>query len=111
MKIESIIDGLLSQANYNNVELIVEQAFGDDTKQFNNTVIIQNKETGKFGIIATHVKEFPDDDICFFEFNERMYKYCKAEGFEREDMMKSFDGRILVKLCRNDFFEFIFRKQ
>ena len=107
LRLETITDALLSQANYNNIEIIVDYPFGDDNK----TIIVQNCETGKFGIVATNVREYPNDEICFFEFNDRMYKYCKAEGFERQEMMKSFDKNILVKVDKKGFFNYIFRKQ
>ena len=108
IKIQTIVDGLLSKANKLNVDLLIEQAFDDKYRQ-GESVIVQNTETMKFGVISCNVAEYPDDDVVFLEFNDKLYTYAKMEGFERDNMLDVFDNKVLKKLTRREFTKFIFQ--
>lgn len=107
MTFETIIDGLMAKANELSIELVVEDTFDEDDPRFGQSVIVQNLDTMKFGIVSVNVKEFPDEPICFFEFNDKLYQYAIAEGFEKGRMLESFDNDILKKLTKKEFVEFI----
>ena len=104
-RLEIIIDALQHQANEHDVELTFDETFDDERS--NMSFIINNMQTNDFGIISTDVREFPDDPVCFFIFNDKMYVYCKAEGFNRKQMLESFDNEVLKKVSQPAFFSFI----
>ena len=108
--LQTIVDGLLAKANEQNVELIIENTF-DDKYKHGKSFIVHNTETMKFGVVSCDVKEFPDEPVVFFEFNDKLYNYAKMEGFAKDDMVEKFDNKVLKKLTRKQFVNYIISAQ
>jgi len=106
IKLEVIIDGLVAASNKVNVELTFEPAFD---KNNNESIIIENVQTGAFGLIGVRVEEYPEEDISFFTFNNDLYSYARAEGFSRKDMTEKpgFKDKVLKKVDLRQFGEYI----
>ena len=105
-RIETVIDVLLYKANKLNVEVTVESTFDDPVRE-SLSALVHNPDTNKFGIVAVHVEDFPEDPICFFRFNSRLYEYCVQEGFDRDHMLSGFNNKVFEKLKSKEFFDFI----
>ena len=105
LRLGIIVDALLAGANRHNRELIIDNAFDDERK--NDSVIVQNLETNQFGIIATDVIDYKEDPVVFLIFNGKLFNYCKAEGFKREEMMEAFDDQVLKKVAPTEFYDII----
>ena len=101
-KIEAVLSDLLTMANETDSEIVVEPAY--EGKAGRLAVIVQNIQENKFGIIGTNIEEFPDDPLCLFLFNDKLYNYGKMEGFERDDILRAFDG-VLKKVSPGEFFK------
>ena len=104
-KLEIIVDGILSLSNKHNIELTVEKAFTNN----NPSLIVQNPETGAYGLIGVAIDEYPDEDIVFFTFNNDLYTYGAAEGFSRDDMMNNpgFKDKVMTKVTLEQFNKFV----
>jgi hypothetical protein len=105
--LNTITDAIISRADKYNAEVIIEDTFEHDEIKTGLSVIVQNLNTMKFGVISTNVKEFPDEPIVFFEFNDKLYQYAVTEGFEKDDMLTSFDNKVLRKITQKEFIEYI----
>tara|TARA_B100001123_G_C14939843_1_gene879241 strand:+ start:123 stop:479 length:357 start_codon:yes stop_codon:yes gene_type:complete len=109
IKLQTVVDALIHKANKLNVDLEISGIHdGDDTgPEEEISVFVLNEDTNTLGIIGTNVIDFPDDDICFFVFNNRLYTYAKEEGFETDDIYNAFDGKVLKKIPMQEFFAII----
>jgi hypothetical protein len=105
IKIETVLDALIHRANKQNVELLIDSAYEDERRE--SSAIIHNVKSNMFGVVGVNVSEYPDDDICFFIFNDKLYTYAKMEGFEQNQVLDAFDGKVLKKVTRREFFSSI----
>ena len=104
-KLDTIVDGIIALSNKHNVEVTVEKAFTNS----NPSLIVQNSETGTYGLIGVGINEYPDEDIVFFTFNNDLYTYGAAEGFSRDDMMNKpgFKDKVMAKVTLGQFTNFV----
>ena len=105
---ETVLSGIEHRADRENVELIIEDIFTEDEDPGKSrAVIIQNMESNCIGLMAANLKEYPDEHIVFLEFNSKLYEYCKTEGFTREQMLSSFDKKVLKLRTLPEFTDFL----
>jgi hypothetical protein len=102
-RIETVLDALMHRADEENIDLTVESTFDDDHVK-DLSCMIHNGHTNKFGIISANVKEYPDDPICFFLFDSKLYEYCKMEGFDTSNMLAGFENKVFQKVNIKKFF-------
>ncbi len=98
---------LLEVAAQEDVDINVVPTFPDKARK-TLSCIVQATDTDRFGIISVNV-EGVDGDVNHFVFNGKLYDYCRAEGFTKEQMVSdsSFDGKVLNRRDRDDFINFI----
>jgi hypothetical protein len=105
-KLNIVIDSLISKAIETGVDIDVEPAFNDGRGY--NSCIIHNQDTNTFGLISTNVKEYPDDSVVYFSFNDKLYAYAKMEGFDTtEEIMDGFDNQVFIKETYKDFVKYL----
>lgn len=105
---ETVLNGIEHRADRESVELIIDDVFTeDDDPGKSRAVIIQNVETSCIGLMAANLKEYPDEHIVFLEFNTKLYEYCKTEGFTREQMLASFEKKVLKLRTLPEFTDFL----
>ena len=81
--LNTITDAIISRADKYNAEVIIEDTFEHDDIKTGLSVIV------------------------FFEFNDKLYQYAVTEGFEKDDMLTSFDNKVLRKITQKEFIEYI----
>ena len=104
--IQDIIDRVQDVAKERNVEIHVISTFEDVVE---STSCIMNREnTNQYGLVCLNVEGY-DEPINFFTFNGKLYEYCKAEGFSRDQMVsdKCFENKVLVKATEQEFIDCI----
>ena len=106
-RVETVIDALLHKANEYDIELTVESTFDDHDDASSLSALVHNPELNKFAIMAVNVQEYPDDVITFMTFNNKLYEYCRMEGFEKDQMLKGFDNKVFRRVDIKQFFNFI----
>ena len=105
-RLSLVIDRIVSKALEKDFDIEVEPAFNDARGY--GSCIIHNIDTNKFGMISMNVKEYPDEAIVYFSFNDELYTYAKMEGFDTtEDIMKGFDNQVFVKEVYKDFVKYL----
>ena len=102
-RIETVLDALMHRADKENVDLTVENTF-DEGHVKDLSCMIHNNTTNRFGIISTNVVEYPDDPVCFFLFDSKLYEYCKMEGFDTSNMLTGFENKVFQKVDVKEFF-------
>ena len=104
MKIETVIATLNSKSLDIDDEIIIHDYDNSD-----NMVVVENITSHKFGLIACDVVDYPDEPLCLFTFNGKLYEYCKMEGFSQKDMTDKdgFAGKVLKKVTLKEFFNYI----
>ena len=108
LRIETVLDSLRYKADKYDIELLIDSTFEDECAgRGTKSAIIHNIQDNKFAVIGVNVEEFPDEPICFFTFNGKLYEYCKMEGFDRRDMTTTFDNKILKKVDCKEFMDFV----
>ena len=107
--IQNLIDEITTLAEDHGEVLNVADTFED--KRSNLSCIIAVEGTERFGVVGINVEEYSSTDhpLCFFIFNGKLYDYCKAEGFSRNQMVEdeSFENKVLVPKTREEFIDFI----
>ena len=107
--IQKAIDDVEAAAKLNGCDILIMPAF--ETDNVHTSCIIHLEGSDTFGIIGINVDGHSTDDepMCYFTFNGKLYEYCKAEGFTRDQMVEdaSFENKILIRQPREDFVNYI----
>ena len=109
LRLETIVDLILHKANKADCEIYIEPAF-DDPELEQGSIIVHNVETNAFGLVACDVKEYPDDPVCCFKFNGKLYNYYKAEGFERNNIVEDMREDVFIKMSLREFCDYVLDK-
>tara|TARA_R110000751_G_scaffold167000_2_gene272841 strand:+ start:300 stop:659 length:360 start_codon:yes stop_codon:yes gene_type:complete len=98
--VQDIIDTVLGRSP--DIEIVT--TFKDYREAL--SCIIHRPGTDKFGLLSVNV-DGSDDDISCFVFNGKLYDYCKAEGFSKQQMVEdqSFENRVLTTVSVDEFLE------
>ena len=103
IRIETILDGLLTKANKANIELVVTNTFCDDDRR-PLSCIVQRMDDNFLGMITVNVDEYPDEPVVFFIFNSDLYNYAKMEGFDLSGMLEGgFTNKVFIKCHMHEF--------
>tara|TARA_R110000765_G_scaffold187749_1_gene293260 strand:- start:114 stop:467 length:354 start_codon:yes stop_codon:yes gene_type:complete len=103
--IQEAIDEVKASAELKGCDVLVVPAF--PSSGIHTSCIMQLEGSDTFGIIGVNVEGHSTDDepMCYFTFNGKLYDYCKAEGFTRDQMVEdiSFENKILIRQTRENF--------
>jgi hypothetical protein len=97
--VQSIVDKIIN--NTHGVEVV--PTFGDGPRA-TLSCIVHKLGTEMYGLVSVNVDGYNDDVNCF-EFNGKLYDYCKAEGFSQNQMIsdESFENKVLTLLSVDEF--------
>jgi len=105
LRVQTVVDGILSRANDQDIDVICEPVFDDHRKSL--AAFVHNTDTGRFGMVAIGIEDREPDELCLFTFWPKMYEYAKAEGFTKEQCNDIFRDKILKQTDIDEFTEFI----
>ena len=99
--VQTIVDSILDESS-GGVEIV--PTFND----YRDTLscIVHQLGTDRFGLVSVNVDGVKGDVNCF-KFNGKLYDYCKAEGFSKQQMVEdqSFENRVLTPVSADKFIE------
>jgi len=97
--VQSIVDIILEKSPY---DIEVVTTFEDSRETL--SCIVHRLGTDKFGLLSVNVDGLSDDINCF-SFNGKLYDYCRAEGFSKQQMVEdeSFENRVLTTVSADEF--------
>ena len=103
--IESVVEGIVSSAIDKELDVDIQATFPDDINKRDLSCIMFRPDIDRIGLISVEVKEYPDDDIVFFKFKPKLYRYAKMEGFTGEQMFN--DISVFEKVTKEQYFDYI----
>jgi|10_taG_2_1085330.scaffolds.fasta_scaffold183016_2 hypothetical protein len=102
--IENVLKDLIPTVIENDIDIDIQPTFEEADKQ-ELSCMMHRADLNRFGIISVLVEEYPDDDIVFFTFNPKLYKYAKMEGFDHVQMFE--DLSVFKKVSKDEYFDHI----
>lgn len=103
LKIETIIDGIQSQANAEDMDVVYEPLYEEDSPLHDKAVLIRNETLETYGVVCIDLEGKEPDEVQFMIFNPKLYKYSKDEGFDKEESYKAFGDKILKNVEMKTF--------
>ena len=107
-KLEKAADELIELAYDADIDLVVEEAdFDEEPWKQGKVVFVMNEQTGDVGCMSVEVREFPDNEICFFILEMAQYKYFIQEGFEPEDIVTAdgLENRVFKHVTKSELWD------
>jgi len=96
--VQDIVDTILDRTD--GIEVV--PTFKDYRESL--SCIVHQIGTDSFGLLSVNVDGYDDDLNCFI-FNGKLYDYCRAEGFSKQQMVQdqSFENRVLTAVPVDQF--------
>ena len=111
IRIETIIDGIRSKADDENIELVFDHVSDCDNPSYNYAAFVQNVMTERFGVMCLQMENKDPEEIQFLTFSPKLYQYGQAEGFTKDESLEQWGDKILKNVKLNNFIEFIFSEE
>jgi hypothetical protein len=103
-RIQIILEGLTNLAESQDIELEIDNTFDDDERS-SLSCMVHRADVNRYIIISTDVEDYPDDLVCFFIFNPKLYSYAKMEGFDLPGTLEGFENQVFKKCTMKECFD------
>ena len=106
-RIETVLDGIMSEADICNVEIICDAMYDEDDPRHTTAVLVQNVNSERIGMLCLNLQDKDPDEIQYLTFWPKMYQYSIQEGFTKEESYQAFGDKILTFATPQEFTQFI----